>query len=163
MYDAAIDLVATGHATKTIETYTSAWKKWQAFIQGRNIGEKEITETNMCLFSAWLASYDPPLSSATIANYGSEILSYMKIIGQPVPNRNEWNHYAATLKSLKKRDAPTTADGKRAALSIAQLLSIKKQCSTSEDFNMLTLAGIGIMGLHRLGGNCHLIKGQARR
>jgi hypothetical protein len=151
LYDAAVNLVATGHAAKTIESYTSAWKKWLRFIEGRNIDSTEITETNMCLFSAWLASQEPPLSSATIANYGSGILSYMKILGQPGAKREEWNHYAATLKSLKKRDAPKTTEGKRAALSIAQLLRIKTKCATSEDFNMLTLAGIGIMGLHRLG------------
>ena len=62
----------------------------------------------------------PKLSAATVANYGSGVLNYMKIQGKPVADRDQWYHYQTTLKALKRRDTPKTAERKRAGLGAPQ-------------------------------------------
>ena len=95
---------ACGLAKRTQTSYVSGQKRYLAFCEAYNLTPLPLSESNLCLFSAFLAHQG--LQAQTVSSYLSALRHLQVSAGFSAPNRSDWPRLQYTLKGIQRSQAP---------------------------------------------------------
>ena len=82
----------------------SGQKRYLAFCEAYNLTPLPLSESNLCLFSAFLAHQG--LQAQTVSSYLSALRHLQVSAGFSAPNRSDWPRLQYTLKGIQRSQAP---------------------------------------------------------